>query len=130
MNFFVFSHIMILVRIIRKMFKTNKKQRHGTLLLHHTVYSLYLLLTFNLIIQIINHYHDFSCTIKNIPGSFHLSYLKITGHTVFLLFFIQNLLFCYGDIEENRGPKYSSLTFCHWNLNPLTAHDFTKISLL
>ena len=129
MNFFVFSHIMILVRIIRKMFKTNKKQRHGTLLLHHTVYSLYLLLTFNLIIQIINH-HDFSCTIKNIPGSFHLSYLKITGHTVFLLFFIQNLLFYYGDIEENRGPKYSSLTFCHWNLNPLTAHDFTKISLL
>ena len=128
MIFFVFSH-MILVRIIRKMFKTNKKQRHGTLLLHHTVYSLYLLLTFNLIIQIINH-HDFSCTIKNIPGSFHLSYLKITGHTVFLLFFIQNLLFCYGDIEENRGPKYSSLTFCHWNLNPLTAHDFTKISLL
>ena len=129
MIFFVFSHIMILVRIIRKMFKTNKKQRHGTLLLHHTVYSLYLLLTFNLIIQIINH-HDFSCTIKNIPGSFHLSYLKITGHTVFLLFFIQNLLFCYGDIEENHGPKYSSLTFCHWNLNPLTAHDFTKISLL
>ena len=129
MIFFVFSHIMILVRIIRKMFKTNKKQRHGTLLLHHTVYSLYLLLTFNLIIQIINH-HDFSCTIKNIPGSFHLSYLKITGHTVFLLFFIQNLLFYYGDIEENRGPKYSSLTFCHWNLNPLTAHDFTKISLL
>ena len=129
MIFFVFSHVMILVRIIRKMFKTNKKQRHGTLLLHHTVYSLYLLLTFNLIIQIINH-HDFSCTIKNIPGSFHLSYLKITGHTVFLLFFIQNLLFCYGDIEENRGPKYSSLTFCHWNLNPLTAHDFTKISLL
>ena len=128
MIFFVFSHIMILVRIIRKMFKTNKKQRHGTLLLHHTVYSLYLLLTFNLIIQIINH-HDFSCTIKNIPGSFHLSYLKITGHTVFLLFFIQNLLFCYGDIEENRGPKYSSLTFCHWNLNPLTAHDFTKILL-
>ena len=129
MIFFVFSHIMILVRIIRKMFKTNKKQRHGTLLLHHTVYSLYLLLTFNLIIQIINH-HDFSCTIKNIPGSFHLSYLKITGHTVFLLFFIKNLLFYYGDIEENRGPKYSSLTFCHWNLNPLTAHDFTKISLL
>ena len=128
MIFFVFSHIMILVRIIRKMFKTNKKQRHGTLLLHHTVYSLYLLLTFNLIIQIINH-HDFSCTIKNIPGSFHLSYLKITGHTVLLLFFIQNLLFYYGDIEENRGPKYSSLTFCHWNLNPLTAHDFTKILL-
>ena len=34
------------------------------------------------------------------------------------------------DIEENPGPKYSSLTFCHWNLNGFTAHDSTKISLL
>ena len=49
---------------------------------------------------------------------------------MFLLFFIQNLLSCCGDIEENPGPKYSSLTFCHWNLNGLTAHDSTKISLL
>ena len=46
------------------------------------------------------------------------------------MFFIQNLLSCCGDIEENPGPKYSSLTFCHWNLNGLTAHDSTKISLL
>ena len=49
---------------------------------------------------------------------------------MFLLFFIQNLLSCCDDIEENPGPKYSSLTFCHWNLNGLTAHDSTKISLL
>ena len=35
-----------------------------------------------------------------------------------------------GDIEVNPGPKYSSLTFCHWNLNGLTAHDNIKISLL
>ena len=47
---------------------------------------------------------------------------------MFLLFFIQNFLSCCGDIEEN--PKYSSLTFCHWNLNGFTAHDSTKISLL
>ena len=25
---------------------------------------------------------------------------------------------------------FSSLTFCHWNLNGLTAHDSIKISLL
>ena len=47
-----------------------------------------------------------------------------------MLFFIQNLLSCCGDIEESPGPKYSSLTFCHWNLNRLTAHYPTKISLL
>ena len=49
---------------------------------------------------------------------------------MFSLSFIQNLLSCCGDIEENLGPKYSSLTFCHWNLNGLTAYDSTKISLL
>ena len=68
--------------------------------------------------------------IKNIPASFRLRFLKIADITVFLLFFIQNLLPCCGDIEENPGPKYSSPTFCHWNLNRLTAHDSTKISLL
>ena len=47
-----------------------------------------------------------------------------------MLLFIQNLLSCCGDIEENSGPKYSTLTFCHWNLNGLTAHDSTKILLL
>ena len=31
---------------------------------------------------------------------------------------------------KKPGPKYSSLTFCHWNLNGLTAHDSIKISLL
>ena len=48
----------------------------------------------------------------------------------FLLFFIQNLLSCCDNIEENPEPKYSSPTFCYWNLNGLTAHDSTKISLI
>ena len=100
-------------------------------LLYCTVYSLYLFLTFILIKQVNNLYQVFSRLIKIIPSSFHLRFLKIADITVFfLLFFIQNLLSCCGDIEENPGPKYSSLTFCHWNLNGLTAHDSTKISLL
>ena len=88
-------------------------------LLHHTVYSLHLFLGF-----------IYSRLIKNIPASFCLRFLKISDITVLLLFFIQNLLSCCGDIEENRGPKYPSLTFCHWNLNGLTVHGTTKISLL
>ena len=99
-------------------------------LLHHTIYSLYFFLTFILITQVNNLYQVSSCLTKIIPISFCLCFLKIANITVFLLFFIQNLLSCYDDTEENPGPKYSSLTFCHWNLNRLTAHDSTKISLL
>ena len=40
------------------------------------------------------------------------------------------LLLCCGDIEKNPGPNYSSLKFCHWNLNGFTPHDSIKISLL
>ena len=55
---------------------------------------------------------------------------KIAKITLFLGLCIPSLLFRCGDIEKNPGPKYSSLTFCHWNLNGLTAHDSIKISLL
>ena len=35
--------------------------------------------------------------------------------------------------EENPGPKTNScdcLSFCHWNLNSICAHNFIKLSLL
>ena len=48
----------------------------------------------------------------------------------FLSLCVSNLLMQCDDIEANPGPKYSFLTFCHWNLNGLTAHDNIKISLL
>ena len=36
-----------------------------------------------------------------------------------------------GDIEANPGRrKSSSIKFCHWNLNGLTAHDFVKVPLM
>ena len=53
------------------------------------------------------------------------------GKTIFFLSLcVSNLLMQHGDIEVNSGPKYSSLTFYHWNLNDPTAHDNIKISLL
>ena len=115
----------------KPLFKTKIKNR-GMLqfLLHHTVYSLYLFLTFILIMQVNNLYQVSSRLNQIISASFQLCFFKIADITVFLLFFIQNLLSCCRDIEENLGPNYSSLTFCHWNLNGLTAHDSTKISLL
>ena len=39
-----------------------------------------------------------------------------------------------GDIEINPGPKLNALNrffaICHWNLNSISAHMFTKVSLL
>ena len=41
------------------------------------------------------------------------------------------LLICCGDIESNPGPKKQhQISFCHWNLNGLAAHNFSKVSLL
>ena len=38
-----------------------------------------------------------------------------------------------GDIESNPGPRPNSgqsFSVCHWNLNSIVAHNFSKISLL
>ena len=43
---------------------------------------------------------------------------------------IKNLLSQCSDTETNSGPRFSSLTFCQWNLNGLTSHDSIEISLL
>ena len=42
------------------------------------------------------------------------------------------LLITYsGDIETNPGPKKNTkISFCHWNLNGIAAHNFSKVSLL
>ena len=41
------------------------------------------------------------------------------------------LLILCGDVEVNPGPgHWTSLSFCHWNLNSISAHDFVKVSLL
>ena len=36
-----------------------------------------------------------------------------------------------GDVELNPGPnKSSSLSFLHWNINRIAAHDFSKLALI
>ena len=38
-----------------------------------------------------------------------------------------------GDVETNPGPKNSvseCLSICHWNLNSISAHDYSKLFLL
>ena len=44
-----------------------------------------------------------------------------------------DLLMLCGDIESNPGPRPNSgqsFSICHWNLNSIAAHNFSKISLL
>ena len=48
---------------------------------------------------------------------------------VYLFLFLQ----CHGDIEPNSGPiniKKNSIFVCHWNLNSLSAHNFSKLTQL
>ena len=38
---------------------------------------------------------------------------------------------CNGDIETDTGPKKNTkISFCHWNLNRIAGHNFSKVSLL
>ena len=46
---------------------------------------------------------------------------------------IHIFLQCHGDIKLNPGPrklKINSFSICHWNLNSLTAHNFSKLTQL
>ena len=56
--------------------------------------------------------------------------LQVVDIEICFLPCIKILLYCCGDIEINPGSKQSSLTFCHWNLNAIAAHEFIIISLL
>ena len=48
-----------------------------------------------------------------------------------IFFAFKLLLILCGDIEVNPSPGcWTSLFFCHWNLNSISAHHFAKVSLL
>ena len=60
-------------------------------------------------------------------------YLEVVYITVITFLYIFVLLLCHGDIEPNPGPKKlknNSLSVCHWNLNSLCAHNFSKLTQL
>ena len=49
------------------------------------------------------------------------------------LLYLCSLLLLHEDIESNPGPRNSKNhlpSFCHWNLNSLSAHNFAKMLLL
>ena len=46
---------------------------------------------------------------------------------------VQFLILLSADVEPNPGPKRvstSNISICHWNLNSISAHNYTKLFLL
>ena len=66
--------------------------------------------------------------------------LKISTKLHFSIFVLFNILWLYscliilsGDVEVHPGPKNSvseCLSICHWNLDSISAHDYSKLFLL
>ena len=75
---------------------------------------------------------------KNVTNVFEmvlLFYNYFETAYIFLLAFLYifSFLNCHGDIELNPGPrklKENNLSICHWNLNSITAHNFSKLTQL
>ena len=61
-------------------------------------------------------------------------YLLIISNLLEHLWVGSRIISLSGDIEINPGPKLNALnrcfSICHWNLNSISAHMFTKVSLL
>ena len=89
-----------------------------------TLYYSFLALSYTIKSNLNNVYYFFNCMVTKSMSSITLL------PNIFFFICILNLLCRCGNIETNPGSRYSSLTFCHWNLNGHTAHDSTKISLL
>ena len=60
-------------------------------------------------------------------------YFENTLFSLLTLLYVFILLRCHGDLELNPGPKKSkenTLSVCYWNLNSITAHNFSKLTQL
>ena len=59
--------------------------------------------------------------------------VTISIHSILPLWFYSILITLSGDVETNPGPKRNStetFSFCHWNLNSISSHNYVKIFLL
>ena len=58
---------------------------------------------------------------------------NLTCFYIYLFWLVSIFLNRTGDIEKNPSPKTKScqnFSICHWNLNSISAHNFSKMSLL
>ena len=63
----------------------------------------------------------------------HILYFTLLANYLCQLWLCEWHIKSSGDIELNPGPKSNScehFSVCHWNLNSILAHNFSKVSLL
>ena len=78
-----------------------------------------------LLLKNYNKFHSFRVRNVLIPFLYLIIWYE------FAAWFRPFLILLSGDIETNPGPKPGqSFSICHWNLNSISAHNYTKISLL
>jgi len=105
------------------------------IIVYQSIISLFLLiyiffsLTYAGNISSFFHESPVSCSLKCISSNVCISYygkpLDISTTSL-----SQTLLLRSGDVELNPEPKKSSsLSFFHWNVNGIAAHDFSKLAL-
>ena len=74
---------------------------------------------------------NFGSLLENLFVCF--GYLKSTPLSLLTFLYIFLLLRRHGDIELNPGQRKSkrkTVSFCHWNLNSITTHNFPKLTQL
>ena len=96
-----------------------------------------LFLIISLILNGIMFFHFKKCRNNNLKIGVYLFttiYLLIISNLQEYLWVASRIISLSGDIEINPGPKSNALNrcffICYWNLNSISAHMFTKVSLL
>ena len=96
-----------------------------------------LFLIISLILNGIMFFHFKKCRNNNLKIGVYLFttiYLLIISNLLEYLWVASRIISLSGDIEINSGPKANALnrcfSTCHWNLSSISAHMFTKVSLL
>ena len=72
-------------------------------------------------------FNNFISLIESLLLSYH--YFESASIFLFTLLYSFVLLQCHGDTELNSGPKNLKnklLSVCHWNINSLTAHNYSN----
>ena len=94
-------------------------------------------LIISLILNGIVFFHFKKCRNNNLKIGVYLfttTYLLIISILLEYLWVASRIISLSGEIEINPGPKSNALdrcfSICHWNLNSISAHMFTKVSLL
>ena len=91
-------------------------------------YLLYPFIGYSIRSLIVNFMH---CSLSFFCISHRKYFYFILLSICYILVFVNLLLIICGDIETNPGPNDTyNLSLCHWNLNSIMAHNFSKLTAL